>query len=1367
MVSTISESFCSTLQLQIYPLNRILNVVGAAGQSVPYLGYVETSITISESSSLDVLLLVVQNTNYNLQVPLIIGTNVLPSLAKLLSESEILPDVWKNIITCIHLSEVIPIKNTKPVCVPAGEKVVISGLSHMSTSSSSSSSSVLSMRHMVVEHATQSSLPGSMIISPALVEVQINHRTSRIPIQVFNTSSRSVTIPAQSVLCQLVAVDDIIPIFENTSNSLVNVSSQQVVNEPHSDFSSKFDMDQISKNLNPEQKSEVLKLLQQWKSVFSLHDLDLGHTTMVKHQIKLNDETPFKQRVRRIPPSQYDAVRKHIREMLDLGVIRPSQSPFSSNIVLVTKRDGSLRFCIDLRKLNARTVKDSYALPRIDETLDSLSGAKWFSVLDLKSAYWQIELAEEDKAKTAFSVGSLGFYECNRMAFGLTNAPATFQRLIESCMSDIHLSQCLLYLDDIVVFSKTYDEHIARLESVFKRLQDAGLKLSPSKCQLFRHKIKYLGHIVSEEGVATDPAKIDAVRSWPNPTNIVELRKFLGFVGYYRKFMPNFASIARPLHNLLGGTGRKRRGKSKPKPQPTFHWDEKEQEAFSKLVDLCCKAPVLAYADFHRPFIIHTDASLDGLGAVLYQEYDGVERAVAYASRSLSTSERNYPAHKLEFLALKWAVVEKFHDYLYGNQFLVRTDNNPLTYILTTAKLDATGHRWVSELANYNFSIKYRPGKLNKDADALSRMPEITSKRFQCLSNEVVSACIQIAQNPVDGLVETMGFSQQVVDDIVSPIYCLPSLSSQKWQELQHADASISKVVLALEDAKQPITLVGEAQKLYRQRSKLHMKEGVLYRKREDANGQIVHQLVLPVRYQVEALKSVHDQMGHMGIDRTLNLLTERFYWTNMTKDVSDYVSRCERCLRRKPATNKTAPLVSITTSYPLELVSIDYLSLETSKGGYENILVIMDHFTRYAQAYPTKNQTARTTARVLFDNFVCHYGFPARFHSDQGRNFMSNTLKHLCDMAGVAKSNTTIYHPMGNGQVERYNRTLLQMLGTLNPIQKTDWKTYVPAIVHAYNCTRHESTGYSPFYLLFGRQPRIPVDLLLGSEGDSGGKSYESFVESLRKRLKFAYDLAKSNVDKAQTHQKDYFDRRARNNCLYPGCRVLVRNVGLKGRNKLADRWKQEVYVVVSQPDEEVPVYQVKLEVGRGKHKTLHRNLLLPIGEIPIIDPDERDDPDLVSDSEVVVPVPSSELGPVLLIADSPTDDSEIECSSLDGSDQCSLSDSPNQEEVSKPILRPRPIPRRTKNVQNIEPVPEPRPKPAPRKSRVTPSVVEFDSQEEDQASDSSFQPVPRPRRRTTPPRWMDPNVYKFQQRATFVTDLMNKIIPAVFSND
>ena len=626
------------------------------------------------------------------------------------------------------------------------------------------------------------------------------------------------------------------------------------------------------------------------------------------------------------------------------------------------------------------------------------------------------------------------------------------------------------------------------------------------------------------------------------------------------------------------------------------------------MIHKCCTAPVLAYSDYDKPFIVHTDASKDGLGAVLYQVQDGVERAVAYASRSLSPSEKNYPAHKMEFLALKWSIVDKFHDYLYGNKFLVCTDNNPLTYILTTAKLDATGHRWVSELSNYDFSIKYRPGRQNKDADALSRLPNHGSDSGHLLSGEVVSACIQMSEYPVNALVEATCFSHAVASEVAAPVFGVQSLSHEKWQQLQNEDPVIQQVVAVLNETLNSDDLSIDAQKLWRQKSKLKLKRGVLYRQRQDSNGSIVLQLVLPKRYQSEALNSMHDQMGHMGRERTLDLLIERFYWTNISKDVAEYISRCDRCLRRKSLTNQKAPLVNITTSYPMELVSIDYLTLETSKGGFKNILVVMDHFTRYAQAYPTRNQTAKTTARVLFDNFVCHYGFPARIHSDQGRNFMSKTIEHLCHMAGIEQSRTTPYHPMGNGQVERFNRTLLGMLGTMEPIQKMDWKTYVPSLVHAYNCTKHESTEYSPFFLLFGRQPRLPVDLLQGSEGDlEDGTTYEDYVHSLRDRLRLAYDLAASHVDKANKSQKQRYDLKARSNRVVIGDRVLIRNVGLQGKNKLADRWKEEVFIVTAQPDPDIPVFELKPQVGRGRKRILHRNLLLPISSIPVVEACDR----------------------------------------------------------------------------------------------------------------------------------------------------------------
>ena len=464
------------------------------------------------------------------------------------------------------------------------------------------------------------------------------------------------------------------------------------------------------------QREDARKLIEEYSFLFVMGSLDLGCTNLVKHHIKLTDYTPIKDRYRRIPPHQYKEVQKHLKEMLDVRAIRRSNSPWASPVVLVRKKDGSLRFCIDLRKLNARTVKDAYSLPRIEDALDSLDGACIFTSLDLKSGYWQVELDESSIPLTAFTLGPLGFNECVRMPFGLTNVPATFQRLMESCLGELHLEWCIIYLDDIIIFSKNPDNHLTRLRGVFEWLAKAGLKLKPSKCKFFKSNLKYLGHIVSRDGKATDPRKIEAIKNWPKPNTVTEVRSFTGFTNYYRHFIKGYVKIARPLHELTSGENGK-------KKNYRVNWTEWCQESFDSLKKICSECPVLAYADYTKPFVLHTDASTMGLGAVLYQKQeDGKERVIAYASHTLNRAEHNYDAHKLEFLALKWSVTDRFHEYLYGATFEVFTDNNPLTYILSTAKLDAMGHRWVASLGPYNFKLHYKPGKLNVDADSLSRI---------------------------------------------------------------------------------------------------------------------------------------------------------------------------------------------------------------------------------------------------------------------------------------------------------------------------------------------------------------------------------------------------------------------------------------------------------------------------------------------------------------------------------------------------------------------------------------------------------------------------------------------------------------------
>ena len=609
--------------------------------------------------------------------------------------------------------------------------------------------------------------------------------------------------------------------------------------------------------------------------------------------------------------------------------------------------------------------------------------------------------------------------------------------------------------------------------------------------------------------------------------------------------------------------------------------------------------PVLAFANFKEPFILHTDASSDGLGAALYQKQtDGTKRVIAYASRGLSKSERNYPSHKLEFLALKWAITEKSHDYLYGAKFQVFTDNNPLTYILTTAKLDATGQRWVAQLSDYEFSIEYKPGKNNTDADSLSRIqwPSINM--------------IFMSHSMHSGLCEGYCMSTQPIPDVIGTDMNQHSLKD--WIQLQRADPCLSQVIKMIQDSVfSPDAAQPDFPLYVRERKNLCIQDGILYRKRR-VQDDFVFQLVLPQQFRRIALKGCHDRVGHLGRDRSIELLRERFYWPGMYRDLVQYINTCGRCIRRKTHPNQRAPLVNITTTQPMEMICIDYLKLERSKGGFENILIVTDHFTKYAQAFPTINQTANTTAKTLYEKFMIHYGFPAKIHSDQGRNFESDVIKALCKLVGIKKTRTTCYHPQGNGNCERFNRTLMDMLGTLQPDEKSDWKRHVATMTHAYNCTRHETTGYSPYYLMFLQQPRLPIDIILNvNPGKQNTQMYPAFVESMRKRLKHAYDLASSNIKQAQENQKQYFDLKTRGAVLQVGDRVLIRNVAFKGPYKIEDRWQEPVYLVQEQPDPRIPVFHVKREDGTDRVKTLHRNMLLPVGALPIIEESDNNNTD------------------------------------------------------------------------------------------------------------------------------------------------------------
>lgn len=1202
---------------------------GANGQEVPYLGYIEVTISFPENTfgvNIDIptLALIVPDMRSTLS-SVLIGTNALDVLYEQYADVtpqkyQSLPYGYRAVLKTLGARQrhsfdssmgQVRLHSRDAETIAAGQTRVFEGSVSCRTTNSS--------QWVMVESPTSVSLPGGILVTDGLANLP-SKQPHCLPVILKNESGHDITLPPKAVIAEIHAI--------KSAQSLHPLGS-----DPSSDLipKARLDFDFSSSPICSEWKNRVTEKLSSMLEVFAQHDLDFGRTNKIKNRIKLSDETPFKHRARPIHPQDI---------LLHAEVIRESESPFSSPIVVVKKKNGDVRLCVDYRKLNLQTIKDSYALP-LEESFSALSGSKWFSVLDLKSGFYQIEMEEKDKQKTAF-VCPLGFYEFNRMPQGITNAPSTFQRLMERCIGELNMKQALVFLDDLIVFSSTLEEHEERLMRVLNQLKEFGLKLSPEKCKFFQTSVKYLGHIVSEKGIETDPEKIAALKTWPKPTKLKELRAFLGFCGYYRRFIKDYLKIVKPLNALTAGYPPLRKGCKTTVSTEKYHnpkdlfgdrWTSACQTAFDSLIEKLTTAPVLGFADSKLPYILHTDASTSGLGAALYQEQQGQKRAIAFASRGLSRCESRYPAHKLEFLALKWAITEKFQDYLYGRPFLAVTDSNLLTYILTSAKLDATSYRWLADLSTFDFQLQYRAGKQNQDADGLSRrphgrLPDDTSSQKEMeriqqftkrhLSTEMDESTIKVicekhlvhdeGTSPGTTLVMSLAHHPNAVPESfkeecqLDGVNVIPMMTPTDMQEKQRADSCISAVLRQLELGEKPPPYLRkelpELSLLFREWNRLEILDGVLFRKRQEG-AQSHYQLVLPEDLRPIVLKCLHDDMGHMGVDRTLDLVRKHFYWPRMSTEVEAKIKTCDRCIRRKVPPEKAAPLVNITATRPLELVCMDFLTLEPDSSGTKDILVITDHFKKYAVAMPTSNQKARTVAKCLWDHFIVHYGIPERLHSDQGPDFESRTIKELCDLAGIRKIQTTPHHPRGN-PVERFNRTLLSMLGTLENQKKSHWREYVKPLVHAYNCTRSEVTGFTPYELMFGRQPRLPVDLAFGLPVNYKPGSHSQYVRNLRSRLEESYKVATENAKKTADRNKARFDKHVVDSTLTEGDRVLVRNVRLRGKQKLADKWESDVYVVIKQSGD-IPVYVVKPETKDGLLRTLHRDLLLPCGFLPL----------------------------------------------------------------------------------------------------------------------------------------------------------------------
>ena len=652
-----------------------------------------------------------------------------------------------------------------------------------------------------------------------------------------------------------------------------------------------------------EQAEKACGLLREYHNIFSLEKHDMSYTNVTEHKIVLKDPDtpPFKEWFHRIPPPQLDEVREHLKLMLDAGVVRPSNSPWCNAVVLVRKKNGSLHFCINFRRLDALTVKDSHPLPHICETLESLAGAAHYSTFNLNSGFWQVPMDEESKQYTAFLLGSMGLYECESMPFGLCNTPPTFQRLMQNCLGELNLTYCLIYLDDVIVFSETPEEHLQGMRVVFNRLQEHGLKLKPSKCDVFKSEINYLAHHVSWKGVLPSKKNLESIAQCPPPDTYTKMKSFVGLVGHYRCFIKGFAKIVAPLYDLTSGD-------NKDKKSEHVDLSPEALEAFDRLKAACLQAPILAFSDFDKPFLLEMDASRRGLGAVLSQKQaDGRYHPIAYASHVMNETEQRYHSNKQEFLALKWVVTEQFHEYLspYGknrNEFVVRADNNPLTYIFSSANLDATGQHWVAHLTSYNFSLQYQKGKDNTVANFLSQMNEhLPEEEVQEYLNKIPYPGVKVVLDnvimPIEERAEQGVWPSSDCQDVcqVEMVGARPArlatTNVTDWKREQKEDPVLYQVAKHLRAPHETFkaalhkVLDKKATAAYvKVKEQLLIKNGLLYHKTwQGQAGEIVFQFVVPQRHRSTTLDGCHQEAAHQGQCHSTTLMQEHFWWPGMT----------------------------------------------------------------------------------------------------------------------------------------------------------------------------------------------------------------------------------------------------------------------------------------------------------------------------------------------------------------------------------------------------------------------------------------------------------------------------------------------------
>lgn len=760
--------------------------------------------------------------------------------------------------------------------------------------------------------------------------------------------------------------------------------------------------------LSNEQELRLQAAIRDFEEISS-DKIGLGCTTWLSHKIETVGP-PIRQRYYPLSPVKLKVLNEEIDKMLEMGVIRPSRSSWASPVVMITKADGSIRFCVDSRKLNSVTIRDSYPLPRIQDILDNLRGAKYMTSLDFRSAFWQIPLADKASCeKTAFIVPQRGLFEFVRMPFGLTNAASEMQRLTDKIVNFEFTAESndfvFGYVDDLILVSRDFDSHLRLIDKVRDRLREAGLSVNLKKCEFCKSELKYLGYIVNEKGLQTDPKKLDAISDYPTPTTAKSLRAFLGMCSYYRRFVDNFSSIIAPLTALIG----KRKGRD------PIDWNAEAETAFKRLKEVLIDSPVMACPDFSKPFILQCDASQVGLGSVLAQEIDGEEHPVAYFSRLFSRAERNYSTTERELLAVLDSV-KHFRGYLDGVKFTIITDHIALKWLLTLDNPTGRLARWSTILSQYSFEIEHRKGNLNVVPDALSRPPQVALVTFERGQT-------------------TTG------DPWFEKIYQGVTLSPQLFPSYTLRNGVLlRKMSVDNPLADNPWRLVLPASK---------------------------------TREAIDEIHNTFPNV-HPGIMKTYSKARELYYWPNMYRDIASFLSQCRVCKAYKIANcqPRGQQLYPRPVTAPLDLLSIDLVGpLPVAYYGYRYILSMVDVFSKFVWLVPLKSANAKSICSALESEVIFRYGSPLLVLCDNATVFRSAQFSNFLTSYDIHPPCFTPYYSPQANVVERYNQTVITTLSILVGNDDRSWARHLPKVALYLNSCVNLATSYTPNFLMYGRE--------------------------------------------------------------------------------------------------------------------------------------------------------------------------------------------------------------------------------------------------------------------------------------------------------